>query len=80
MTIQFSLTQQSPESADAPCVVVGVFEDKVLTDAAKKIDEKSGGAIAKLLEGGDVTGKIGSTQTLFGVSGVKAPRAARGPG
>jgi leucyl aminopeptidase len=74
MTIQFSLTQQSPESADAPCVVVGVFEEKVLTDAARKLDEKSGGAIAKLLEGGDVTGKIGTTQVLFGLSGVKAQR------
>jgi leucyl aminopeptidase len=74
MTIQFSLTQQSPESADAPCVVVGVFEDRVLTDAARKLDEKSGGAVARLLEGGDVTGKIGTTQTLFGLSGVKAPR------
>jgi leucyl aminopeptidase len=74
MTIQFSLTQQSPESVDAPCIVAGVFEDRVLTDAAKRIDEKSGGAIARLLEGGDVTGKIGTTQVLFGVSGVKAQR------
>ncbi|HEX4481535.1 MAG TPA: leucyl aminopeptidase [Rudaea sp.] len=74
MTIQFSLTQQSPETADAPCLVVGVFEDRVLTDAAKRVDEKSGGAIARLLEAGDVTGKIGSTQVLFGLKDVKAPR------
>jgi leucyl aminopeptidase len=74
MTIQFSLTQQSPEAADAPCIVIGVFEDRVLTQAAKKIDEKSGGAIARLLEAGDVTGKIGTTHVLFGLADVKAPR------
>ena len=45
MTIQFSLTQESPESADTACVVVGVFEDRALSEAAKRIDEKSNGAI-----------------------------------
>lgn len=74
MTIQFSLTQQTPETADAPCVVVGVFEDRVLTDAAKRLDEKSGAAITRLLDAGDVTGKIGSTQVLFGLNEVKTPR------
>ena len=74
MTIQFSLTQQSPETADVPCVVVGIFEDRALSDAAKRIDEKSGGAIARLIDAGDITGKIGATQVLFGLEGVKAPR------
>ena len=74
MTIQFSLTQQSPETADAPCVVVGVFEDRALSDAARRIDEKSGGAITRLIDAGDLTGKIGTTQVLFGLDGVKAPR------
>ncbi|MEP6483215.1 MAG: leucyl aminopeptidase [Rudaea sp.] len=74
MTIQFSLTQQSPESADAACIVVGVFEDRVLSDAAKRIDEKSGGAITKLLDSSDVTGKLGSSHVLFALPNVSAQR------
>ena len=74
MTIQFSLTQESPESADTACVVVGVFEDRALSEAAKRIDEKSNGAIVRLIEAGDITGKTGTTHVLFGLPNVKAPR------
>ena len=34
MTIQFSATASAPEAAAAPCVVVGVYEEKMLTGAA----------------------------------------------
>jgi leucyl aminopeptidase len=74
MTIQFSLSDQSAESAAVPCIVVGVFEDRVLTTAAARVDEKSGGAIKRLLESGDLNGKSGSAQLLFGLTGVAAPR------
>jgi leucyl aminopeptidase len=74
MTIQFSLTQQSPEATEAACVVVGIFEDHVLSDAAKRIDEKSGGAIARLFESNDVTGKLGTSQVLFALPNVSAQR------
>ena len=74
MTIQFSLTQESPESADTACVVVGVFEDRALSEAAKRIDEKSNGAILRLIDAGDITGKTGTTHVLFGLPNVKAPR------
>jgi leucyl aminopeptidase len=74
MTIQFSLSDQPPESATAPCIVVGVFEDRVLSTAASRVDEKSGGAIKRLVEAGDISGKPGSTQVLFALPGVAAPR------
>ena len=74
MTIQFSLTQDLPETSTAPCVVVGVFDDRTLTSAAARIDEKSGGAIKRLLESGDVVGKTGATHVLFALPGVAAPR------
>ncbi|HEX3895799.1 MAG TPA: leucyl aminopeptidase [Rudaea sp.] len=74
MTIQFSLTQSSPESADTACVVVGVFEERALSDAAKRIDEKTNGAIVRLIDAGDITGKTGTTHVLFGLPNVKAPR------
>jgi len=74
MTIQFSLAQDLPETSSAPCVVVGVFDDRTLTSAAARIDEKSGGAIKRLLESGDVGGKTGATSLLFALPGVAAPR------
>jgi leucyl aminopeptidase len=74
MTIQFSLTDQAPETATAACIVVGVFEDRMLTVAAARVDEKSGGAIKRLIEGGDINGKLCSSQVLFALPGVAAPR------
>ena len=45
MTIQFSLSQDLPETSAAPCIIVGVFDDRTLTSAAARVDDKSGGAI-----------------------------------
>jgi leucyl aminopeptidase len=74
MTIQFSLTDQAPETATTACVVVGVFEERMLTVAAARVDEKSGGAIKRLSEAGDVNGKLCSSQLLFALPGITAPR------
>jgi leucyl aminopeptidase len=74
MTLAFDLTQDAPETCAAPCVVVGIFDDRSLSAAAARIDEKSGGAIRRLVESGDLTGKPGNCQVLFGLSGVTAPR------
>jgi leucyl aminopeptidase len=74
MTIKFSLSGDPADSAATPCVVVGVFEERMLTVAAARIDEKSGGAIKRLIEAGDVNGKPGTSQLLFGLANVAAPR------
>src|SRR5690349_6101109 len=74
MTIQFSVSQDLSETSGAPCVVVGVFDDRTLTSAAARVDEKSGGAIKRLLESGDVSGKVGSSSVLFALPGVATPR------
>ena len=74
MTIQFSLSQDLPETSAAPCIVVGVFDDRSLTSAAARVDDKSGGAIKRLLESGDVSGKVGSSSVLLGLAGIAAPR------
>lgn len=74
MTIQFSLASATPETEATPCVVVGVYEEKMLTSAAALIDEASGGVIKRLVDSGDVSGKLGSNHVLFGLSGVAATR------
>ena len=74
MTLQFSLSQQPPETTAAACIVIGVFEERMLSSAAARIDEKSGGAIKRLIESGDISGKAGTTNLLFALANVAAPR------
>ena len=74
MTLKFNSAPETPDAADSPCVVVGLYEDRVLTPAAARLDERSEGALKRLIESGDATGKLGSTTLLLGLSGVKAPR------
>ncbi|MBS0557638.1 MAG: leucyl aminopeptidase [Proteobacteria bacterium] len=74
MTLLFEVTQDAPETCAAPCLVVGAFEDRVLSAAALRIDEKSGGAITRLVDSGDISGKPGSTHVLFALPGIAAAR------
>ena len=74
MTLQFSLESRTAETVETPCVVVGVFDERMLSTAAQRIDAAAGGAITRLLESNDLSGKPGTTQPLFGLAGVKAAR------
>ncbi|MGH8212410.1 MAG: leucyl aminopeptidase [Rhodanobacteraceae bacterium] len=71
--LEFSSSIQSADTAEAPCVVVGVFDPQV-SGAAAAIDRAGNGVLARLRESNDFTGKPGSTLLLHGVSGVSAPR------
>ncbi len=74
MTLQFSLSSDLPETSSAPCVVVGLFDDGVLSAAAKRIDDASQGALKRLIASNDLSGKIGAAQLLFTLPGVAPPR------
>ncbi|TAL96478.1 MAG: leucyl aminopeptidase [Rhodanobacter sp.] len=74
MTLQFSLGTHAPESVDSACIVVGVYEQGVLSGAAERVDRATDGLIKRQLESGDITGKAGSTSVLFAPSGVSAKR------
>ena len=74
MTLAFSTTASPPETVATPCVVVGLFEDRSLSAAAQRIDEHASGAIKRLADSGDASGKAGSTTVLFGLPGVAAAR------
>ncbi|GAB6194981.1 leucyl aminopeptidase [Lysobacter xanthus] len=74
MALEFDLTSDAPASAAADCVIVGVFADKTLTDAASALDRTSGGRLSALIERGDVSGKTGKTALLHDLPDVKAPR------
>jgi leucyl aminopeptidase len=74
MTLQFSLGSAAPETVDTPCVVVGVYENGVLTSAAARVDTAAHGAIKRQVESGDINGKAGTTTLLFDPEGVTAKR------
>jgi leucyl aminopeptidase len=74
MTLQFSLSAAAPETVDAACVLVGVYEQGMLTSAAARVDSAADGAIKRQVESGDITGKAGSTTVLFAPHGVTAKR------
>jgi len=70
--VEFSIKTLSPEAARTACVVVGVFQEKNLTAAARRLDQASKGALGKALR--DLSGKTGSTLLLRGLPGVAAER------
>lgn len=74
MTVQFSLSSNAPESAATPVAVVGVYENGILTSAAARIDTAANGAIKRLVEAGDITGKVGNVVTLLHLAGIAAAR------
>lgn len=74
MTLQFSLANTAPDTVDTACVLVGVYEQGVLSSAAAKVDAAAGGLIKRQVESGDISGKAGSTTLLFAPAGVGAKR------
>ena len=74
MTLQFSLGSNLPDSGPTPCAVVGVFEHGVLTSAAARLDVACGGAVKRMVESGDITGKAGTAVILFAPVDAPAER------
>jgi leucyl aminopeptidase len=74
LTIEFSTKAAAPERLASPCLVVGVFEPRKLTDAAEALDRASGGALRALAKQGDLEGKSGSVRLLYALPGVAADR------
>ncbi len=72
--MEFSIKNGNPEKQRVDCVIVGVFEGRKLTEAAKCLDEASNKAISAVLKSGDMDGKLNATVTLHQVSGVASAR------
>jgi leucyl aminopeptidase len=65
--VEFSIKNGNPGKERSDCVVVGVFETRVLTEAAKTLDKNANGYISGILKNGDMEGKAGSTLLLHNV-------------
>ncbi|CAN5286629.1 leucyl aminopeptidase [soil metagenome] len=74
MALELKLNPADPATADADCVVVGVFADGTLSPSGKALDGASSGRIAALVTRGDVSGKTGRTTLLQDLPGITSPR------
>jgi leucyl aminopeptidase len=72
--LKFSTKQSSPEKDASSCVVVGVFEGRVLSSAAEVVDRASKGELRALLGSGDMEGKAGTSRILYRLPGMAAER------
>jgi leucyl aminopeptidase len=65
--VEFSINNGNPAKQRCACVVVGVFETRILSEAAKTLDKSTNGYISNILNNGDMEGKPGSTLLLHNV-------------
>ncbi|MDX8398994.1 MAG: leucyl aminopeptidase [Gallionellaceae bacterium] len=72
--MEFSIKQGSPEKLKSACIVVGVFEDGKLSNAAQLIDTASDQAISEIIKRGDMTGKAASSLLLHKLPNIVAER------
>ncbi|BBE51612.1 Cytosol aminopeptidase [Ferriphaselus amnicola] len=72
--MEFSTKQLSPEKQPGGCVIVGVYENGKLSDAAKALDKASDHALTALITRGDLNGKAGATVLLQQLTGAAADR------
>ncbi|PTR13780.1 aminopeptidase A [Nitrosospira sp. Nsp2] len=72
--MKFSIKSGNPEKQRGACLVLGVFEPRKLTDAAKAMDKLADGNISSILRGGDMEGKTGTTLILHNVPNTQCER------
>ncbi|HEY6967233.1 MAG TPA: leucyl aminopeptidase, partial [Burkholderiales bacterium] len=72
--MQFSIRSQAPEKAKTGCLVLAVQSGDGLARTTQAADKLAGGALRRLLAGGDLGEKAGSTLLLRGVAGLAAER------
>ena len=70
--MEFSIKALSPETAKTGCAVLGVYKDRTLPPAAKRVDQAAKGALKEALH--DLPEKAGSTLVLRNLPGVAAER------
>lgn len=72
--MKFAIQTGNFDSKDYDCLIMGIFENRDLTPAAKKFDKESEGYISHLFKKGDIQGKIGQTLMLYHLPDLKTER------
>jgi leucyl aminopeptidase len=74
MSLNLSLLRAHPAEIDADAVIVAIHEDGSLSEAARALDERSGGRISALVASNDASGKPGRCLLTHGLANVRAAR------
>jgi leucyl aminopeptidase len=72
--MQFSVKTGKPQSLTTACLVVALFEDKILPVLTEELDSACGKRIRKLINAGDIHGKVGESLLLHNLEGIRAQR------
>ena len=72
--MKYSLKTGSVENISADCLAVVVWNKGVLSDEAKALDAASNKSISKLTRTEDFSGKLGTTQLVYNLAGMKSKR------
>lgn len=72
--MQFEIFTSGLPQVQADCVVLGIHENGELSTAAKAIDRRCGGALARFLKRGDFPGRVGETLLLPAFPRLKSSR------
>lgn len=72
--MEFSIKALVPGRNASGCTVVGIFAGRKMSGAATALDSTAKGYLRRLLERGDMEGRIGATLLLHDVPGVSSAR------
>jgi leucyl aminopeptidase len=72
--MEFTVKSGSPEKQRSACVIAGVYESRQLSAAAEQLDRASNGAIGKVLQKGDLEGKLGESLLLHSPGSLPCER------
>lgn len=70
--MHYTLSSGTPEKQRSACVIVGVFEERQLSDAAQALDKISQGYLKKVMQRGAFQGKSAQTLLLHDVPKVSS--------
>jgi leucyl aminopeptidase len=72
--MDFTLTTETAEKQQSACIVIGVFEKGKLSPSAQRLEQASGGQLSRILQRGDLEGKLGQSLLLYDLANVIAER------
>jgi leucyl aminopeptidase len=72
--MQYFVTSDALASQQTDCLAVAIYDQGELSPSAAQLDEDTQGAIQRVLDTGDISGKAGQTLFLHHPAGVTSPR------
>ena len=72
--MEFSIKPLVPGRNTGGCSVVGVYAEKKLSEAAAALDRSTKGALKRVLQRGDMQGRLGATLLLHDLPGIASAR------